>query len=378
MFHQLDFSHERTLGIDDLVKRVEIYLPDADFVMLRKAYQFAARAHKGQKRSSGEDYIIHPANVASTLIKLRMDMDSIIAGLLHDVLEDCNVSAEEIEKEFSKSISMIVIGLTKISKIKFKTIEETQAENFRKMIVAMAKDLRVLIVKLADRLHNMRTLQYLSDKKQKKVARETLDIYVPLAGRLGIHSIKSDLEDLCLRFLHTDIYYSLAEKVEKKKMDRDGYIKEVVELIEDKLMEYSLKANVKGRSKNFYSIYKKMNARKVDFEQIQDILAFRIIVNNITECYKALGIIHSAFRPIPGRFKDYVAIPKVNNYQSLHTVVIGPKAERIEIQIRTLEMDQIAEAGIAAHWKYKESISETSSKLTWVARAFGIQSECRE
>ena len=366
MLHQLDFSHERILAADDLVKRVEIYLPDADLVMLRKAYEFAAKAHKGQKRSSGEDYIIHPANVAATLIKLKMDMDSIIAGLLHDVLEDCNVSAEEIEKEFSKNIAQIVIGLTKISKIKFKTVEETQAENFRKMIVAMAKDLRVLIVKLADRMHNMRTLQYVSEKKQKKVARETLDIYVPLAGRLGIHSIKSDLEDLCLRFLHADIYYHLAEKVEKKKLDRDGYIKEVVGLIQDKLMEYSLKANVKGRSKNFYSIYKKMNARETNFEQIEDILAFRIIVNNITECYKALGIIHSAFKPIPGRFKDYVAIPKANNYQSLHSVVIGPKAERIEIQIRTSEMDQVAEAGVAAHWRYKEGTAEVSGKLAWV------------
>ncbi|MCY4524462.1 MAG: HD domain-containing protein, partial [Halobacteriovoraceae bacterium] len=322
MFHQLDFSHERSLSIDDLVKRIRIYLPEADLVLLRKSYEFAAKAHKGQKRSSGEDYIIHPMNVAATLIKLKMDMDSIIAGLLHDVLEDCNVSSEELEKEFSPGIAQIVVGLTKISKIKFKTVEESQAENFRKMIVAMAKDLRVLIVKLADRMHNMRTLQYVSEKKQKKKAQETLDIYVPLAGRLGIHSIKSDLEDLCLRFLQSDIYYQLAENVRLGKQERDKYIKEVVEVIQDKLLEYSLKANVKGRSKNYFSIYKKMNSRKMAFEQIQDILAFRIIVGNITECYKALGIIHSAFRPIPGRFKDYVAIPKVNNYQSLHTVVI--------------------------------------------------------
>ena len=308
MFHQLDFSHERVLTIDDLVKRVEIYLPDEDFVMLRKAYEFASKAHKGQKRSSGEDYIIHPINVAATLVKLKMDMDSIIAGLLHDVLEDCNVSLGEIEREFSKSIAQIVVGLTKISKIKFKTVEETQAENFRKMIIAMAKDLRVLIVKLADRMHNMRTLQYVSEKKQKKVAQETLDIYVPLAGRLGIHSIKSDLEDLCLRFLHADIYYSLAEKVEKKKMNRDGYIKEVVELIQDKLMEYSLKASVKGRSKNFFSIYKKMNSREVDFEQIQDVLAFRIIVNNITGVLQSIGdhsfSIHADSRTVQGLCGD--------------------------------------------------------------------------
>ena len=366
MFHRLDFCHERELSIDDLVRRVEAYYPEANIVLLRKAYEFAAKAHKGQKRSSGENYIIHPVNVAATLIKLQMDMDSIIAGLLHDVIEDCSIVPEDIEKEFSKNIAQIVVGLTKISKITFKTVEESQAENFRKMVVAMAKDLRVLIVKLADRMHNMRTLQYISEGKQKKIAQETLDIYVPLASRLGINSVKDELEDLCLRFLHTDIYYRLAEKVAMKKSERDTYIEEVVEVIQDKLLEYSLKANVKGRPKHFYSIYKKMKARGVDFDQIQDVLAFRIIVNNITECYKALGVIHSAFIPIPGRFKDYVAIPKVNNYQSLHTSVIGPKAERIEIQIRTVEMDQVAKTGVAAHWRYKEGLASGDSKLDWV------------
>jgi len=256
--------------------------------------------------------------------------------------------------------------MTKISKIKFKTREESQAENFRKMVVAMAKDLRVIIVKLSDRMHNMRTLQYISEIKQNKIAQETLDIYVPLASRLGINSVKGDLEDLCLRFLKPEIYYRLAEKVAMKKSEREQYIKDVVAVIEEKLIAYTLKSYIKGRPKHFYSIYKKMKARGVDFEQIQDILAFRIIVNNITECYKALGIIHSSFTPIPGRFKDFVAIPKVNNYQSLHTTVIGPEAERIEIQIRTHEMDEVAETGVAAHWKYKEGLASGETKLDWV------------
>lgn len=367
MQQNLDFSHERDLTVDDLVRRVEAYYPDADFTLLRKAYLFAENAHRGQKRSSGEDYIIHPMNVAATLIKLHMDLDTIMAGLLHDVVEDCNVTALEIEKEFNKGVADLVVGLTKIGKIKFKTKEESQIENFRKMVVAMAKDLRVIIVKLADRMHNMRTLQYMTDEKQKKIAQETLDIYVPLASRLGINSVKSDLEDLCLRFLKPEIYYRLAEKVSMKKSERDTYIKDMITNIKEKLLEYSLHAEVKGRPKHFYSIYKKMTSRGVDFEQVQDLLAFRIIVSNITECYKALGIIHSSYTPIPGRFKDYIAIPKVNNYQSLHTTVMGPKAERIEIQIRTSEMDEVAEAGVAAHWKYKEGLAgRTAPKLDWV------------
>jgi GTP pyrophosphokinase len=333
---------------------------------LKKAYAFAAKAHEGQKRSSGEDYIIHPINVAATLIKLHMDMDTIISGLLHDVVEDCDITPETIEKEFGTSVAALVVGLTKISKIKFKTKEESQAENFRKMVVAMAKDIRVIFVKLSDRMHNMRTLQYVSEEKQKNIAQETLDIYVPLASRLGINSVKSDLEDLCLRFLKPDIYYRLAEKVTMKKSEREQYIRDVIDTIHEKFSEYGLRGEIKGRPKHFYSIYKKMISRGVDFEQIQDILAFRVMVSNITECYKALGIIHSSFTPIPGRFKDYIAIPKVNNYQSLHTTVVGPKAERIEIQIRTGDMDEVAESGVAAHWKYKEGMIHDDRKLTWV------------
>lgn len=366
MFQSLDFSHERDLTIDDVIRRVESYYPDADFELMRKAYQLAEKSHAGQKRSSGEDYIIHPLNVAATLVKLRMDADSIMAGFLHDVVEDCDVKPEEIEDEVNPAVAQLVVGLTKISKINFKTREEGQAENFRKMVVAMAKDIRVVIVKLADRMHNMRTLQYVSDAKQKKIAQETLDIYVPLASRLGINSVKSELEDLCLRFMHPDIYYRLAEKVAMKKSERDTYITDTLEVLSENLLDHGLKSEIKGRPKHFYSIYKKMTARGVDFEQIHDILAFRVIVGNITQCYKALGIIHSAFTPIPGRFKDYIAIPKVNGYQSLHTMVIGPKAERIEIQIRTDEMDEVAETGVAAHWKYKEGIHAGKTKLDWV------------
>lgn len=365
---RIDFSHEANLTIDDLVKRAEVRMPDTDLSILRKCYEVAEKMHINHKRSSGEPYIIHPLNVALTLVKLKMDIDSIMAGLLHDTVEDCDVSPEDISKMFGQSVAQIVVGCTKISKIKFKTKEESQAENFRKMVVAMAQDLRVIIVKLADRMHNMRTLQYVSKEKQMGKAQETLDIYVPLASRLGINSVKADLEDLCLRYLHPDIYYRLAEKIAMKKRERETYIEETINLVEEKMLEYSVTGEVTGRPKHFYSIYKKMQQRGVDFEQIQDLLAFRILVNNITECYKVLGIIHSAFTPVPGRFKDYIAIPKVNNYQSLHTTVIGPKAERIEIQIRTFEMHEVAERGVAAHWKYKERSKgdQTVNKLKWV------------
>lgn len=363
---RIDFSHEANLTIDELMKRAEVLLPDTELGILRQCYEFAEKMHSGVKRSSGEPYIIHPLNVAATLIKLKMDLDSIMAGLLHDTVEDCDVSPEEIAKMFGQSVAQIVVGCTKISKIKFKTKEESQAENFRKMVVAMAQDLRVIIVKLSDRMHNMRTLQYMTKEKQQIKAQETLDIYVPLASRLGINSVKADLEDLCLRYLHPDIYYRLAEKIAMKKRERETYIQETITLIEEKMLEYSVTGEVTGRPKHFFSVYKKMQQRGVDFEQIQDLLAFRILVNNITECYKVLGIIHSAFTPVPGRFKDYIAIPKVNNYQSLHTTVIGPKAERIEIQIRTFEMHEVAERGVAAHWKYKERNKNEINKLKWV------------
>lgn len=364
---RIDFSHEPNLTIDELIRRVESAYPEVDAERLKKCYLFAEDKHSKQKRSSGEMYIIHPLNVAATLVKLKMDVDSIMSGFLHDVVEDCEVAPEEIEKLFGKSVAQIVVGCTKISKINFKSKEESQAENFRKMVVAMAQDLRVIIVKLADRMHNMRTLQYVSKEKQMAKAQETLDIYVPLASRLGINSVKGDLEDLCLRYLHPDTYYRLAEKISMKRKEREDYINDTIGTINERLMEYSVIAEVTGRPKHFYSIYKKMTQRGVDFDQIQDLLAFRVLTSNITECYKVLGVIHSAFTPVPGRFKDYIAIPKVNNYQSLHTTVIGPKAERIEIQIRTFEMHEVAERGVAAHWKYKErDKSQEGNKLKWV------------
>lgn len=366
MLDNINFSHEKNLSENILIQRIQTYYPDATFSLFKIAYEFVKESHKGQFRNSGEEYFIHPLNVAATLIKLKLDLDSIIAGLLHDVIEDCDVTVQDIENKFGTNIANIVLGLTKISQIKFKTKEESQAENFRKMIVAMAKDVRVIIVKLADRMHNMRTLEYVSKEKQQQIAKETLEIYVPLASRLGINSLKAELEDLCLRFLKPKFYYELADKVAMKKADRDKYIYDVIAILYEKLSKNSIQSNVHGRPKHFYSIYKKMLARGVDFEQIQDILAFRIVLKNITGCYQALGVIHSSYTPIPGRFKDFIAIPKVNNYQSLHTTVIGPQAERIEIQIRTFEMDAVAERGIAAHWKYKEGIKHGDKKFEWM------------
>lgn len=356
--------------IDSVCDMILTYYPDANLEIVRKAYTFAEEAHRGQLRSSGDPYIIHPTDVAQTLAELRLDLSSIIAGLLHDTVEDTAATLEQVEKEFGKDVAELVDGVTKLSKITFKTSEEKQAENFRKMIMAMAKDIRVILVKLADRLNNMRTLEFMPPHKQQATAQETLDIYAPIANRLGISWIKTEFEDLCLRYLHPDMYYKLAQRVSKKKNEREGYIEEVTEILQEKLDEYDIKAQIAGRAKHFYSIFKKMERRSVDFDQVFDIIAFRIIVDNITECYKALGVIHATYKPVPGRFKDYIAMPKANAYQSLHTTVIGPHGERVEIQIRTQEMNQVAEKGIAAHWKYKEGKFDTRSheNVEWVNR----------
>jgi GTP pyrophosphokinase len=346
------------------------YYPEAKLDLVKAAYAFAEKAHHGQQRSSGEPYMIHPAAVAQSLAELRLDIPSIVTGLLHDTVEDTHATLEEIEKEFGKSIAELVDGVTKLSQITFKTSEEKQAENFRKMILAMAKDIRVVLVKLTDRLNNMRTLEHLNPIKQKVIAQETLDIYAPIANRLGIGWIKWELEDLCLRYLHPDMYYKLAQKVAKNKREREKYIEEFSEMINEKLKEYDIQAVILGRAKHFYSIFKKMERRDVDFEQVFDIIAFRIVVDNITECYKALGVIHASYKPVPGRFKDYIAMPKANGYQSLHTTVIGPHGERVEIQIRTQDQHQVAEGGIAAHWKYKEGKFDSRSheNVEWVQR----------
>jgi guanosine-3',5'-bis(diphosphate) 3'-pyrophosphohydrolase len=356
--------------IDTICSRISSYYPEAKLDLVRRAYVFADEAHRGQLRSSGDPYIIHPTEVAQGLADLRMDIPSIIAALLHDTVEDTAATLEQIEKEFGKDIKELVDGVTKLNKITFKTSEEKQAENFRKMIMAMAKDIRVIIVKLSDRLNNMRTLEHLIPIKQKVIAQETLDIYAPIANRLGIGWMKIELEDLCLRYLHPDVYYKLAQKVTKKKAEREKYTDDVCEIIKEKLSEYDIQASVHGRAKHFYSIFKKMERGKTDYEDVNDLIAFRIVVDNITECYKALGVIHAAYKPVPGRFKDYIAMPKSNSYQSLHTTLIGPAGERIEVQIRTQDMDQVAEKGIAAHWKYKEGKFDNRSheNVEWVNR----------
>ncbi len=357
-------------SLETICSKVASYYPESKPDIIEKAYRFAEEAHRGQVRSSGEPYMIHPIEVAQTLADLRLDIASIVTGLLHDTVEDTHATLEQIEVEFGKEVAELVDGVTKLSKITFKTTEEKQAENFRKMVLAMAKDIRVIIVKLSDRLNNMRTLEHLNPIKQKIIAQETLDIYAPIANRLGISWIKMELEDLCLRYLHSEFYYKLAHRISKTKKEREKYLEDLGAVLDEKLSEYDIQATVTGRAKNFYSIFKKMERRRVDFDQVYDTIAFRIIVDNITECYKSLGVIHAAYKPVPGRFKDYIAMPKANAYQSLHTTVIGPTGERVEIQIRTQDMHMVADRGIAAHWRYKEGKFDTRSRenLDWVNR----------
>lgn len=344
-------------AIDDLIEFIKGDFSAEDIAFIEKAYEFSEKAHEGQIRRSGEPYISHPLGVAAILAELRLDIATIATGLLHDTVEDTDVTLDEIEKEFGEEVRNIVDGVTKISKMTFRNTHEKQGENIRKMIVAMGKDVRVVLVKLADRLHNMRTLNHMPPEKQARIANETLDIYSPLASRLGISAIKIELEDLSFRYAQPEPYYSLVQKVSKKKKEREKYIEEVKNLLDSEIGR-SLKANfeISGRPKHFYSIYRKMQMRGIDYEQVYDLLAFRICVGTVPECYEILGLIHNLWKPIPGRFKDFIAMPKNNNYQSLHTTVIGPQAERIEIQIRTHEMHLVAEKGIAAHWQYKEAV----------------------
>ncbi len=356
-------SLESTVGlpndcaeIKNLCDKILSYYPTADIALIQKAYLFSKKAHEGQFRRSGEPYISHPVGVAEILAELRLDLPTIMTGLLHDTVEDTIVTLEDVDKNFGPVVADLVDGVTKITQLSFRNTHEKQGENVRKMIVAMGKDVRVILVKLADRLHNMRTLGHMAYEKQRRIGQETLDIYAPLASRLGISSIKIELEDLSFRYTEPDRYYELAQKVAKKKKEREKYIDEVKKLLDTELTErFKNPFEIQGRPKHFYSIYKKMAAFNLDYEQVYDILAFRLIVDSIPNCYEVLGHIHTLWKPIPGRFKDYIAIPKANNYQSLHTTVIGPGAERIEIQIRTQEMQLVAEQGIAAHWKYKNS-----------------------
>src|SRR5512137_2118795 len=369
------------IRLNDILDKVAAYNPTADLNIIRKAYVYCAKVHQGQTRLSGEPYIIHPMEVAGLLADLRLDVPSIVTGFLHDTIEDTLATYEELVEMFGEEVAQLVDGVTKISKIHFKTKEESQAENFRKMLLAMANDIRVILVKLADRLHNMRTLQYQPEPKQRSIARETLDIYAPIANRLGISWIRSELEDLSFRYMDPQLYYDLASKVTKKKQERESDVAQVKEIIQQKLAEHGIKGEVSGRSKHLYSIYRKMESRNVDIDQIYDLIAIRILVEDIRECYEVLGIIHSTWKPVPGRFKDYIAMPKGNMYQSLHTTVIGPFAERMEVQIRTIEMHRVAEAGIAAHWKYKEGKGydeKEVKRFAWLRHLLEWQQELQD
>ncbi len=367
--------------LESFIEKIKQYNPYYDLSRIIKAYNFAEDAHAGQYRKSGEKYFIHPINVALILAELELDESTVIAGLLHDVIEDTKYTFDDIAKEFGEETALLVDGVTKLGKFTYETKEERQAENLRKMFLAMAKDIRVILIKLADRLHNMRTLRHMNEKKKKEKAMETLEIYAPIAHRLGISKIKWELEDLSLRYIDPEGYYDLVDKVAKKRMEREEYINLVIKELKESLNNLNIEYEIYGRPKHFYSIYKKMVYQHKSFEEIFDLTAIRILVDSIKDCYGVLGIVHTMWKPIPGRFKDYIAMPKPNMYQSLHTTVIGPKGEPFEIQIRTWEMHRIAEYGIAAHWKYKEGKveeGELDKKLTWLRQLLEWQRELKD
>jgi len=366
----------------ELRSRLEKYFTEAEINIVDKAYEFAKQAHDGQTRNSGEPYITHPVAVAKMLAQLELDLPTIIAALLHDVVEDTQYSLIDVEKTFGAETAYLVNGVTKLGKLEFHTKEEQQVENLRKMFLAMAKDIRVILIKLADRLHNMRTLEHHPVWKQKEIARETMDIFAPLAHRLGIFAFKWELEDLAFRYIEQERYYDLAEKIAMKRQEREVYIQKVIDTLKDKLTEVGIKSEIHGRPKHFYSIYKKMLDKDLELNEIFDLIAVRVIVENVKDCYGSLGIIHTLWKPIPGRFKDYIAMPKPNMYQSLHTTVMGFDAEPFEIQIRTFEMHRTAEYGIAAHWKYKEGGKgvgkDFEKRLTWLRQILEWQTEVRD
>ena len=353
-----------------------------DIDKIKEAFDFATSQHEGQYRASEEPYIIHPTEVAKILADFKADTPTIVAALLHDVLEDTDVSAEEIENRFGKDVLKLVNGVTKLGKLEFKSKEDRQAENFRKMFISMAEDVRVILLKLADRLHNMRTLNHMPQNKQKRIAQETLEIFAPLANRLGIGRIKAELEDLALRYTEPEKYYEVVKNVAQTKAERDIVVQTLVEEIQTALDKAGIKGKIKGRAKHYYSIYAKMTRQQKDYHELFDIIAVRVIVNNLRDCYGVLGLIHSTFKPIPGRFKDYIAMPKSNLYRSLHTSVIGPKGKPVEIQIRTQQMHEEAEFGIAAHWKYKESGSvkttNADQKFTWLRKLAEVQENAKD
>ena len=339
------------------------YNPNYDIDLIAHAYDVAEEMHRGQLRKSGEPYLIHPMAVAEILADLGMDEETIVAGLLHDVVEDTSYTEEELIVDFGEDVAMLVDGVTKLASLKFESKEERQAENLRKMFLAMSKDIRVLIIKLSDRLHNLRTINYMTHDKIIEKCRETLDIYAPLAARLGMYAIKMELEDIALKFLEPEAYYDLAEQVSQRKDEREDAINDVVERIDNALKDIDIHYDIYGRSKHFYSIYKKMKFQHKTLDEIFDLMAVRIIVDSVKDCYAVLGLVHTMWTPIPGRFKDYIAMPKPNMYQSLHTTVVGDNGKPFEIQIRTYEMHKIAEYGIAAHWKYKEGITSDKEEV---------------
>ena len=368
------------VSIDTILETVKGYQPNADTDLIQRAYELANAAHSGQKRISGEDYIIHPLAVAKILTELQIDDITISAAILHDVVEDTTHTLKEMRELFGDEVAMLIDGVTKLGRIQYKSKEEQQLESYRKMFLAMAKDIRVIMIKLADRLHNMRTLKYVREDKQKRIARETIEIYAPLANRLGISNIKWELEDLCLRYLDPKAYYDLVESVKQKRQERQAFIEEAHEQIVEKIEEAHMTAEIQGRAKHFYSIYKKMKRDQKDISEIYDLSALRVLVNSVKDCYGVLGIIHAMWKPLPGRFKDYIAMPKSNGYQSLHTTVIC-RGYPLEIQIRTFAMHKVSEYGVAAHWKYKEAgksvgaTHEYDQKMSWLRQMVSLQHE---
>ena len=369
------------IRIDDILEAIRSYHADADLDAVRKAYVYSAKVHQGQTRLSGDSYMTHLMEVASILTRLHMDVPTIMTGLLHDTIENTLSTEAELREVFGDEVTEMVDGVTKISKITFKTSEERQAENFRKMLLAMARDIRVILVKLADRLHNMRTLSHQPEERRLKIAQETADIYAPLANRLGISWVKSELEDLSLRYLEPETYKTLSKKLSQHRRERDKYVATVKKKLEDILKEHDIDGQVQGRLKHICSIHKKIVKQKIEFEQIHDLIAFRIIVPTVRDCYAMLGVIHSSWKPVPGRFKDFIAMPKANMYQSLHTTVFGPSGQRMEVQMRTAEMHSVAEEGIAAHWKYKEGKSAAHAdegRFSWLRQMLEWQKELKD
>ncbi|WP_341282910.1 bifunctional (p)ppGpp synthetase/guanosine-3',5'-bis(diphosphate) 3'-pyrophosphohydrolase [Paenibacillus sp. FSL H8-0537] len=370
------------MGIEQLIEKASAYMKEQDLLRIREAYHFADQAHHGQVRKSGEPYILHPIAVADILVDMQMDVLSIITALLHDVVEDTTVDLETVRSKFGETCAMLVDGLTKLEKIRFRSKEEQQNENYRKMFVAMAQDIRVILIKLADRLHNMRTLKFQSEEAQRRIAYETLEIFCPIAHRLGISAIKWEMEDIALRYLNPQQYYRIANLMKKKRAEREQFIADVIERIEEKLGEMGIEGDISGRPKHLYSIYKKMTDRNKQFNEIYDLMAIRIIVENIKDCYATLGIIHTLWKPMPGRFKDYIAMPKANMYQSLHTTVVGPNGEPTEVQIRTWDMHRTSEYGIAAHWAYKEGTvvpnRNFEDKMSWFREILELQNDARD